>query len=96
MTREGCPVALLEAMCMSKACLVSDAPGNRDVIKNGINGLLFPACNSKVLHDKLKDLLNEALRHKLGVQARNTVLNNYGIEREVQAHDAFYQEVLKA
>ena len=35
---EGLPISLLEAMYMKKPCIVSDVIGNRDVIKNGVNG----------------------------------------------------------
>lgn len=37
---EGLSISLLEAMYMKKLCLVSDVIGNRDVIKNGINGFV--------------------------------------------------------
>ena len=37
---EGLPISLLEAMYMSKLCVVSDVIGNRDVIHNGENGFV--------------------------------------------------------
>lgn len=41
---EGMPISLLEAMYLKKICVVSNCIGNKDVIKNGQNGLL---CNNK-------------------------------------------------
>lgn len=38
---EGLPISLLEAMYMKKICIVSDCIGNRDVIKNKVNGFIF-------------------------------------------------------
>lgn len=40
---EGLPISLLESMYMKKLCVVSNVIGNRDVIKNGVNGFV---CNS--------------------------------------------------
>ena len=37
---EGLPIALLEAMYYKKICMVSDCIGNKDVIKNEVNGFL--------------------------------------------------------
>lgn len=37
---EGMPLSLLEAMCLKKVCIVSNVIGNRDVIKDQINGFI--------------------------------------------------------
>lgn len=37
---EGLPLSLLEAMYLGKICIVSDVVGNRDVIRNGVNGFI--------------------------------------------------------
>lgn len=37
---EGLPISLLEAMCMRKLCIVSDVPGNNDLIVDGKNGFI--------------------------------------------------------
>ncbi len=39
---EGLPFALLEAGVMSHPVIASDCPGNRDVIEDGVSGVLFP------------------------------------------------------
>ena len=40
---EGMPKTLLEAMSCGLACIATDIPGSREVIKNGVNGLLAAA-----------------------------------------------------
>lgn len=57
---EGLPISLLEAMYMKKICIVSDVIGNRDVIKDGINGFV---CN--VLADYIKHIKNIQNTHKI-------------------------------
>lgn len=37
---EGLPMALLESMYMKKACIVSNVIGNRDTIRDGVNGFV--------------------------------------------------------
>lgn len=37
---EGLPISLLEAMYMKKTCFVTDVIGNKDVIRNRINGFI--------------------------------------------------------
>ena len=37
---EGCPVALLEAMALGAAVVVTDIPGSRDVVRHGVDGLV--------------------------------------------------------
>ncbi len=56
--REGLSVALMEAMCSSLPCVVSDIRGNRDLISNGLNG--YYACNSDVSTycDAIKKVIN--------------------------------------
>ena len=38
------PISLLEAMYLNKICIVSNCIGNKDVIRNGQNGLI---CKNK-------------------------------------------------
>ena len=39
---EGLPFLLLEADVQSRPVIASDCPGNRDVIEDGVSGVLFP------------------------------------------------------
>jgi glycosyltransferase involved in cell wall biosynthesis len=55
--REGLPVTYLEAM--SSGCIVigTDLLGNKDVIKEGINGYVIKQKNSKDIEDKILEIL---------------------------------------
>ena len=92
---EGCPVALLEALSSAVPCVASDIPGVQDVMQNGHNGLLFPPENSAVLAAALNQLrTSPRLRHTLGQEGRQRILQNYTIEQEVKRHTTLYNEVL--
>jgi 1,2-diacylglycerol 3-alpha-glucosyltransferase len=67
-------LVVLEAMANGCAVIARNAPGFKDVIANGKNGLLFD--NEKELEDKLLILLRDLkLRTKLTTEGYNTVEN---------------------
>ena len=40
--REGTPCSIMEGMSMGRAAVVTDAPGCREVVREGVNGLRVP------------------------------------------------------
>lgn len=92
---EGCPVALLEAMACGKPSVATNIPGSRDVIEHGVSGLLVPPEDPDALSEALLSLVRSAeLRASLAEGARQRILANYTIEREVAEHEALYLEVM--
>lgn len=94
--KEGCPVALLEAMACAKACVATDIPGARDIIQDGVNGRLVRAEDPLSLRIAIQKLIENPLdRARLGAAARQRILEQFTIEREVAAHQALYLELLR-
>jgi len=58
---EGLPLTVLEAMASKVTVIASDIPGNNDLIRDGQNGLLFPAGNSGELAGRLSLALGDPL-----------------------------------
>jgi glycosyltransferase involved in cell wall biosynthesis len=56
---EGQPIALLEALAMSKPCIVSDVDGIPEVITNQVNGYLVPPRDI----EQLSNIMDLAIRH---------------------------------
>jgi glycosyltransferase involved in cell wall biosynthesis len=70
LTMEGHPKALIEAMACGMACVVSDVPGNRNVILDGRNGLVVPSGDALILAKTLNMLLeDQRLCFQLGKNA---------------------------
>jgi glycosyltransferase involved in cell wall biosynthesis len=91
---EGLPMALLEAMSHGKCAVATDVPGNRDVIKDGWNGVLVEARNPADLARKIDDLLgDDELRAHLGAQARRDVELNYSSGSVLDKIVDVYREV---
>jgi glycosyltransferase involved in cell wall biosynthesis len=54
---EGCPNVVLESMAMRRALVVSDSSGSREVVTDGINGLMYPIGDVAALVAALRRLL---------------------------------------
>lgn len=76
---ESLSIALLEAMYVGKMCIVSNADGNKDVIKDGINGYV---CYK--LEDYLKHIsyayTNTDLIESMGSNSREAVIKRYNLD----------------
>ena len=68
--REGLPVSVIEAMSAGLPIVATDIRGNHDLIKDGINGYLYPVDNKDIFKQRISALHNDKeLRDKLGQEA---------------------------
>jgi glycosyltransferase involved in cell wall biosynthesis len=75
---EGLPRALLEAAACGRPLVVTDVPGNRDFVRNGVEGFLVPPDDPVMLAEALARLASDAdLRRRMGMAARQRVLGGY-------------------
>ncbi|MGN0892014.1 MAG: glycosyltransferase family 4 protein [Oligosphaeraceae bacterium] len=66
---EGTPMSTLEAMACARPVVTTDAPGCRETVQAGENGLLVPPRDPKALQAAMERLaLDSALRRKMGVE----------------------------
>jgi glycosyltransferase involved in cell wall biosynthesis len=92
--REGVPKALLEAAASGRAIVTTDAPGCRDVVEPGKNGLLVPARDAVALADAIQELLADHERLvEMGRYSRQKAVAEFGIERVVDLHMQIYREL---
>lgn len=92
---EGVPYALLEGGACARPLLVSDIPGTRMVVSDGVEGLVHPLNDQRAFLQRLKSLHDDpALRRRLGKQARVRAMQFE--RRAVLAHlIAFYQRIFQ-
>ncbi len=94
--REGVPRTLLEAASMAKALVATDVAGCREVVKPNINGLLVEPKDSKALTDAIKFLIeDEDSRKKFAQMSRKIAIEEFDVERVVEAYLAIYKELVE-
>jgi glycosyltransferase involved in cell wall biosynthesis len=90
--REGLPKFLIEAAASGRASISTFAPGCSDVIDNYKTGILVPIKNSKAIADAIIYLLeNDALRYKMGEEARRKAAKLYSMKHIIDAHMNLYK-----
>ena len=57
--REGTPRSVLEGMAMGRAIITTDAPGCRETVVHGVNGLLVPLQDSAALANAMMELASD-------------------------------------
>lgn len=89
----GMSNAVLEAMSLGVAVLASDIEGNRSVITDGEDGLLYRSEGE--LAARAAALMDDpALRARLGAEARRRIAERYPPEAEIEGYLALYRSLL--
>lgn len=92
---EGLPKALLEAMACGRPCITTDAPGCRDAVRHGDNGLLVPVRDAEALAAAIRRLLERPEeRAHMGARGRERAVSEFSQEKVIEATLAVYREVL--
>lgn len=95
--REGVPKALLEAAACGRPIVTTDAPGCREVVRHGENGLLVPPRSVPALAAALKELLgNRKRRLEMGHRGRGLVEADLSVESVIAATLDVYGELCAA
>jgi glycosyltransferase involved in cell wall biosynthesis len=72
---------ILEAMSMAKPVVVSATEGQRDVVDDGVTGLMVPPGDSGALREAIEGLLADpAERARLGTNARTAVEERFSLD----------------
>lgn len=91
---EGLPMTLLEAMASSVPVVGTDVEGIRDLVQDGINGLLSPLGDSEKLASRLREVLqDESLGKKLVENGTVCVRNDHDLRRMVDRYAGLFQKV---
>ena len=91
---EGLPLAVIEAMSVGKAIVASNVVGNKDCVKNGVNGYLLPM-NVSDFADKIVELAqNDELRNKMGKESRELFIEEFYIENRIHLLQEKYEEII--
>lgn len=76
--REGTPCSLMEAMSMGRAVIAADAPGSREVVRDGVNGFLTPVRDEQALANAVESfILDPELAVRMGTAGRELARSKF-------------------
>jgi glycosyltransferase involved in cell wall biosynthesis len=94
-SREGLPLALLEAMACGLPVVATDVPGHREVVVDGVTGLLASAEDAGDLTEKIRMLLEDpTLRRRLGEAARDRAREAFSLDATVRGITGVYRRIV--
>lgn len=92
---EGVPKVLIEAASCGRPIVTTDAPGCREIVRHGVNGLLVPIRDAAALADAIRGLLDDPdMRVRMGQAGREIVKKEFTIEAVVKATLDVYENLL--
>jgi len=91
---EGHPKALLEAMACGLPVIGSKVEGIREIIEDGINGLLCDPTPEDIRKKIISLLSDKSLRKRLGKTARSFIMENYSFEKAYAKELEIHRELL--
>ncbi|NBH68544.1 glycosyltransferase family 4 protein [Phocaeicola sartorii] len=90
---EGLPLAVIEAMSLSKAIVASDVAGNKDCVQDGYNGRLIPL-EKEAFVKAICELVEDKVKRDLyGNNSRILFEQKFLITNRIQELEAIYQSV---
>ena len=93
--REGLPKGLIEAAACALPLVTTDVPGCREVVTDGVDGLLVPVRNADALADAIARLQDDpALAARLGAAARAKALAEFDERIVIERTIDVYRELL--
>lgn len=92
---EGFPMVLLEAMALGKAIVAAASPGQREVVEDGVSGLLVPTGDVTATADAVARAIDDpALRARLGEGGRARAAL-FGEERTAERLAALLDDLVR-
>lgn len=95
-TMDGFGLVLVEAMGMGIPVIGTNAQGIKNVIEDGVSGLLFEDGQAAELAQKIRSVLdNPALLARLIKNGKYRAENTFSMEHTVKAYEAFFASLIR-
>jgi glycosyltransferase involved in cell wall biosynthesis len=94
---EGVPKVLIEAAASGRAIVATDVPGCRNVVRQGVNGLLVPPKDVPAFAKAIEDLLkNPVMRLQMANCGREIAVSEFSEDVVINQTLALYRELLRS
>jgi len=95
--REGIPRILIEAAASGRPIVTTDAPGCRELVRPGVNGIIVPSRDTASLASALRFLIEHPeARVAMGANNREVAVQEYSQELVISQFVAVYRDLLRA
>jgi glycosyltransferase involved in cell wall biosynthesis len=95
--REGIPRVLIEAAATGLPLIAVDGPGSREVVEDGVNGVLVPPRDSAAIAEAVLRLAREPeLRARLGERSRERAVSRFDLAVVAEETRSLYEALLRA
>lgn len=96
-TREGMPRAMLEAASCGRPLIVTDVPGCRHFVRDGVEGLIVPPNDPTALARALEKLAGDPeLRARMGSAARERIVGGFTESHMCETFLRIYAKLVEA
>lgn len=93
--REGLPLVLLEAAAASLPIVATDVGGNKEIVTDGLNGLLVKPQDEQSLFKAIEYfIINEDIRKNYGQHSFDIFRNRFSIDSMIEAYEDIYHKCL--
>jgi len=93
---EGLPISTIEAMTCGLTPIVNAVDGQKNIVKDGINGFLIPPYAIDQTCSKILYLANNPdIKTRMEQAAKDTIVDTYGIDYMVKQHELLYDTLKK-
>lgn len=94
---EGLPMALIEAMASGLPIVATDVSGSKQVMIDGITGLLVPPGDSHSLAEALIKLITQPnLALKMADSAQERIQESYSVQKQTKEHIDLYMKMISS
>jgi glycosyltransferase involved in cell wall biosynthesis len=95
--REGIPRILIEAAASGRPIVTTDAPGCRELVRPGVNGIIVPSRDTSSLASALRFLIeHREARISMGANNRQIAVQEFSQELVISQFMAVYRDLLRA
>lgn len=91
---EGLSKSVVESMFLGIAPIITDIPGNRDLLKDGVSGWMIPVKNSPAIAQALTQMASDkSERERRGVHAAEHMRAHFHIDQTVERFINLYERL---
>lgn len=92
---EGVSNSIMESMAAGVPVVATNGGGTAEIITDGVNGYIIESGDTNQAFHIVKKLLNdESLRHNISEKARETIVNNFNLDKKGEEYVSLYKHLL--